>query len=196
VTRDRILAASAHEIEVYGISQFRVKRVASEFGGSVALLYTYFRDREELIAATIVHLFRDVILSQAETFLRPLRDVTSRSELVAALEQMITDAQEPARDIQRLVRIDGMSFAHHNQFAAEGIEAAKAEASEKISEVVSQLGERGLLSEGVSPIAFARVWYALFFGQISLEGQHALSIAQDEWKNALRTIALAMVRSE
>jgi AcrR family transcriptional regulator len=43
-TRDRILDAAALEIERNGMTQFRVKRVASEANVSVALLYSYFRN--------------------------------------------------------------------------------------------------------------------------------------------------------
>ena len=68
MTRDRILEASAHEIERNGLTMYRVKRVASEAGISVALLYSYFADRVELIATTIVHRFRQVLLGQAEIF--------------------------------------------------------------------------------------------------------------------------------
>jgi hypothetical protein len=44
-------------------------------------------------------------------------------------------------------------------------------------------------------VAFARIWYALFFGQISLEGEHALSINCDDWLMALEVIAESMVNS-
>ena len=33
----------------------------------------------------------------------------------------------------------------------------------------------------MSGVAFARIWYALFFGQIALEGEHALSIDAEDW---------------
>ena len=83
MTRDKILEAAAHEIERNGLTQFRVKRVASEAGISVALLYSYFDDREDLIAATIVHRFRQVLLGQAEIFTTPLRDVETTARTCA-----------------------------------------------------------------------------------------------------------------
>ena len=75
MTRDRILEAAALEIERNGLTQFRVKRVALEAGISVALLYSYFSDREDLIASAIVHRFRAVLLGLAETFTRPMLGV-------------------------------------------------------------------------------------------------------------------------
>jgi len=196
MTRDRILEASAHEIERNGLTMYRVKRVASEAGISVALLYSYFSDREELIAHTIVHRFRQVLLGQAEIFTTPLRDVSTREELRAALDHMIADAQDPARDEQRLLRIEGISFAHHNRTASEGIAQAKQEASAQIVEIVEPLVEKGLLAPGVTAVAFARIWYALFFGQIALEGEHPLSIELNAWLDALHVLANSVVAPE
>lgn len=170
MTRDRILESAALEIERNGLTQFRVKRVASEAGISVALLYSYFSDREDLIAATIVHRFRQVLLGQAETFTTPLRHVETADQLRSALRVMISDAQTPERDEGRILRIESISFAHHNLTASAGIAAAKQETSLQILEIVQPLADRGLLADGMSAVAFARIWYALFFGQISLEG--------------------------
>jgi AcrR family transcriptional regulator len=194
MTRDRILEAAAHEIEKNGLTQFRVKRVASEAGISVALLYSYFDDREGLIAATIVHRFRQALLGQADVFTTPLKGVRTAADLHAALRQMVEDAQAPELDKARILRIESMSFARHNVDASTGIAAAKAEASAQIIEWVQPLEDLGLLADGLTAVAFARIWYALFFGQIALEGEHALSIGSEEWLHALTLLADAVVR--
>jgi AcrR family transcriptional regulator len=196
MTRDKILESAALEIERNGLTQFRVKRVASEGGISVALLYSYFSDREDLIAATIVHRFRQVLLGQAEIFTTPLRNVETAEDLRAALRVMIADAQTPERDEGRILRIESISFAHHNLTASAGIAAAKQETSSQIMEIVQPLVDKGLLAEGMSGVAFARIWYALFFGQIALEGEHALSINSESWLTALNVLADSVVRSE
>jgi AcrR family transcriptional regulator len=195
MTRDKILESAALEIERNGLTQFRVKRVASVAGISVALLYSYFSDREDLIAATIVHRFRQVLLGQAETFTKPLRNVETTDQFRAAISTMIADAQTPERDEGRILRIESISFAHHNLTASAGIAAAKEETSSMIMEIVQPLVDKKLLADGISGVAFARIWYALFFGQISLEGEHALSIENDGWLEALNVLANAMVRA-
>jgi AcrR family transcriptional regulator len=195
MTRDKILESAALEIERNGLTQFRVKRVASVAGISVALLYSYFSDREDLIAATIVHRFRQVLLGQAETFTKPLRNVETPDQFRAAISTMIADAQTPERDEGRILRIESISFAHHNLTASAGIAAAKEETSSMIMEIVQPLVDKKLLADGISGVAFARIWYALFFGQISLEGEHALSIENDGWLEALNVLANAMVRA-
>ena len=178
------------------MTQFRVKRVASEAGISVALLYSYFEDREGLIAETIVHRFRQVLLGTAGIFTEPLKNVKTAEDLRAALKIMIADAQVPSRTEARILRIEGISFAHHNPTASAGILAAKAEVSDLIVSCVQPLVEKNLLAEGMSGIAFARIWYALFFGQIALEGEHSLSIGTEEWLTALNVLANAMVTSD
>jgi AcrR family transcriptional regulator len=196
MTRDKILDAAALEIERNGLTQFRVKRVASEAGISVALLYSYFEDREGLIAETIVHRFRQVLLGTAGIFTEPLKNVKTADDLRGALKIMIADAQLPNRTEARILRIEGISFAHHNPTASAGILAAKAEVSDLIVSCVQPLVEKNLLAQGMSGIAFARIWYALFFGQIALEGEHSLSIGTAEWLTALNVLANAMVTSD
>ena len=195
MTRDKILESAALEIERNGLTQFRVKRVASVAGISVALLYSYFTDREDLIAATIVHRFRQVLLGQADIFTKPLTNVLTVDDLRAAIQVMIADAQSPERNEARILRIEGISFAHHNLTASAGIAAAKQEASAQIMEFVQPLVDKGLLAEGMSGVAFARIWYALFFGQIALEGEHPLSIDSEDWLMALTVLANSVVRS-
>ena len=196
MTRDKILDSAALEIERNGLTQFRVKRVASEAGISVALLYSYFDDREGLIAATIVHRFRQVLLGTAQIFTTPLKAVETADDLRAALRTMIIDAQLPYRTEARILRIEGISFAHHNPTASAGILDAKAEVSDLIIKCVQPLVEKKLLADGMSGVAFARIWYALFFGQIALEGEHALSIDSEAWLTALNVLANSMVRSD
>jgi AcrR family transcriptional regulator len=196
MTRDKILEAAAHEIEINGLTQFRVKRVASKAQISVALLYSYFDDREDLIAATVVHRFRQVLVGLAQIFTTPLQGVETTDDLRAALKVMIADAQLPLRTDARILRIESMGFASHNPTASSGIADAKAEASDLIMESVQLLVDKGLLAEGMSGVAFARIWYALFFGQIAVEGEHALAIDSEDWLRALHVIADSMVRSD
>ncbi len=48
----------------------------------------------------------------------------------------------------------------------------------------------------MSALAFARIWYALFFGQIALEGEHALSIDPEDWLKALHVLSDSAIRPE
>jgi AcrR family transcriptional regulator len=193
-TRDKILDAAALEIERNGMTQFRVKRVASEAEVSVALLYSYFDDREDLIASTMVH--RQVLVGTAEIFTKPLRSVETTDDLREALKTIIADAQTPERTEARIHRIESMSFAQHNPAALAGIADAKQETSTLILSCVQPLVDKNLLADGMSGVAFARIWYALFFGQIALEGEHALSIDPDDWLRALHVLADAAIRTD
>ena len=55
------------------------------------------------------------------------------------------------------------------------------------------LEDKGLLAQGMTAVAFARIWYALFFGQIALDGEHSLSINEEAWLTALHVLANAVV---
>ena len=61
-------------------------------------------------------------------------------------------------------------------------------------ERVQPLVDKNLFADGMTGPAFARIWYALFFGQIALEGEHALSIDDDDWLRALYLLADAAIR--
>jgi AcrR family transcriptional regulator len=195
MTRDMILEAASREIERNGMTQFRIKRVALDAQVSVALLYSYFDDREDLIACAIVHRFRQVLLGLAETFTRPLRDVSTTDDLRQAMRVIISEAQGPLRTEARIQRIESMSFARHNPTASAGIAEAKKETASMIVQRVRPLEEMGLLADGMSAVAFARIWYALFFGQIELEGEHALAVDADEWITALSVLAEGAIRT-
>jgi AcrR family transcriptional regulator len=196
MTRDTIIEAAAHEIELNGMTQFRIKRVALAAHTSVALLYSYFDDREDLIACAIVHRFREVLLGLAETFTRPLMTVENTDDLRHALRVIIVEAQDPSRSEARIQRIESLSFARHNPTASNGILEAKRETAALIVERVKPLEDKRLLAEGVSAVAFARIWYALFFGQIELEGEHALAVNTDEWLDALTILSEAAIRQD
>ncbi len=112
MTRDTILKAAAQEIELNGMTLFRVKPWYTA-GISVALLYSYFDDREDLIACAISHRFREVLRGLAETFTSPLMGVKTTEDLRQALRIIIAEAQVPARSEARIQRMESMSFARH-----------------------------------------------------------------------------------
>jgi hypothetical protein len=89
-----------------------------------------------------------------------------------------------------------MSFARHNPTASAGIAEAKKETASLIVSRVRPLEDLHLLAEGMGAVAFARIWYALFFGQIELEGEHALSVNPEEWITALTVLAESAIRKE
>ena len=193
MTQGRILAASIEELETQGITRYRVKRVAAAANVSVSLLYSYFEDREGLLAQTIVRRYRDEVLRTATRFTAPLVGVASTEELRGAMRQMIDDAERPERYHSRGLRVESFSFARHNQTAAEGIAAAQREAGNYIVGRIQPVVDRGLLPTGMSAASFARIWYALFFGQVALEGEHSLAAPPEEWRESLYAIAEAMI---
>ncbi len=176
------------------MTQYRIKHVADTAGVSVSLIYTYFTDREGLLAETIVARYHEEVLRAAERFVAPFTGVTTTEQLRRAMRVMIDDAEQPARYLSRTIRVESFSFANHNQRAAEGIQAAQREAGAYIIAHVQPLVDHGLLASPIDAASFARVWYALFFGQVALQGEHPLAATLDEWRASLYAIADSMVR--
>jgi AcrR family transcriptional regulator len=194
--QERILTAAAREIENYGITQFRVKRVAADVVISISVLYSYFEDREELIAVTIVHRYREAIFGIVNALTLSLMDVETAEDLRRGLALMITETSQQIRAELRARRIESISFARHNLTASMGITAARQEADALMLERIQPIVDKGLLADNISSIVFARIWYSLFFGQTKLEGANDLSIESEEWLNSLRLIANSIVRTD
>ena len=188
--------AAAREIDEYGLTQFRVKRVAAAVGISISVLYSYFEDREELIAVSIVHRYREAILGIVDALTRSLMTVETADDLRQGLATMITETVQQRRAELRARRIESISFARHNMTASLGIAAARKEADALMLNRIQPIVDKGLLVENITALAFSRIWYSLFFGQTKLEGDNDLSIDSEEWLDSLRHIANAIVRTE
>jgi AcrR family transcriptional regulator len=195
-TQERILAAAAREIENYGLTQFRVKRVAADVGISISVLYSYFEDREELIAVSIVHRYREAILGIVDALTLSLMNVETTEDLRQGLALMITETVQQIRAELRARRIESISFARHNMTASLGIASARKEADTLMLNRIQPIVDKGLLAENFSALTFSRIWYSLFFGQTKLEGDNDLSIDSEEWLDSLRLIANAIVRTD
>jgi hypothetical protein len=63
----------------------------------------------------------------------------------------------------------------------------------RIAEIVQSLEDQGLFVEGMTAVTFGRIWYALFFGQVALEGQRALSVDSEAWSRALEVLTHSIV---
>ena len=197
MTQDRILEASVHELDEHGVTSYRVKRVAERAHVSASLLYTYFEDREALVAESVAARYRRSVVAAAEHFARPLRAVATRDDLRRALFELIDQSQRPDRVHAHRVRLECLAFAQHNARAAAGIEAAKREAGAVVVGAVQPLVDHGLTSPGVDAVGFARLWYALFFGQVSLAGEgHPLAQTAVAWSRSLRALVDVVARPE
>src|ERR1700678_3262017 len=62
-TRTRILGAAAHEFSANGLAGARTERIAEAAGVNKALLYYYFRSKQELYNAALEELAEQVVSS-------------------------------------------------------------------------------------------------------------------------------------
>lgn len=197
MTQDRILEASVRELDEHGVTSYRIKRVAERARVSVSLLYAYFEDRESLVAESVVARYRRAVVPAAEHFARPLRAVATRDELRRALFELIDRSQRPEHVLVHRVRLESLAFAQHNARAAAGIEAAQHEAGTILVGAVQPLVDHGLISPGIDAVSFTRLWYALFFGQVSLGGEgHPLAQTPVAWSRSLRALVDVVARPQ
>ena len=197
MTQDRILEASVRELDEHGVTSYRIKRVAERARVSVSLLYAYFEDREALVAESVVARYRRSVVPAAERFARPLRAAATREELRRALFELIDQSQRPEHARTHRVRLECLAFAQHNARAGAGIEAAQREAGAIVVGAVQPLVDHGLTSPGIDAVSFARLWYALFFGQVSLDGEgHPLAQTPVAWSRSLRALVDVVARPE
>jgi len=192
-TRDRIIQAASDELADFGISKFRVRRVAKEAGTSVALLYSYFRDRDDVIAAAVINRYRLNLDEAVSLICAPLPGVTTTDGLRSALRQMITGAMDSRLQILRTERNQCLAFAEHNAVAAAGMNEIRSEESMRFYELVQPLEAKGLLSPSMSARSFARIWLALL-SLNTFSGDHQLSLDAAEWRQAMELLADASVK--
>ena len=193
-TRERIIQAASHEMAEAGISKFRVRRVAKEAGTSIALLYSYFRDRDDVIAAAVISSYRQNLDETVALMCSPLVGVESSEGLRVALSALIDGSMESKLQLLRTQRNEYLAFARHNTVAAEGMAAILTEASARFYDAVVPLEQKSLLNPSMSARSFARIWLALL-SLNTFRGEHQLSLDAAEWRQAMTLLAETSVRS-
>ena len=192
--RQRIIEATLQELDREGSTQLRLKRVASIADTSIGLIASYFGGREGVIAeANLVRYQRTF-----DAYLAPIpSDLTidlDETELRGMITRMIDESMIPTRRELRLELVESIAVAQHNPTAAEAMAAVQLAADKRIMRVAEQFADRGLLADGVTPLAFARFWYSLLFGQVVIEGSSVFMINNDEWEATLLRISKTLIR--
>lgn len=191
-TRDRIVLAASEELREFGISKFRVRRVAKEAGTSIALLYSYFKDRDDVIAAAVISLYRENLNEAVREICVPLEGVRTVEDFRRALHIMVEGSMGTRLRTLRAQRQSSQAFAEYNAVARAGLEEVRTEASTYFFERVHPLETQGLLSPALSARSFARIWLALL-SLNAFGGGHQLSVDAEEWRQAMNLLAEAAV---
>jgi AcrR family transcriptional regulator len=161
--------------------------VARAADTSVSLIYSYFRDRDDLIAVVLVERYRRDIMELMEIICAPFEGVTTKTQFNDALMELVRRASDPDTVVGRRRRDESMSFAGHNLTAERGIDQVRAEIAGEFVTRVKHLEDLGLLRHDLSARAFIRLWFRLV--AVGTGGSHELAVSDEEWQEVLHLVA-------
>lgn len=192
-TRERLEQAMLAELDLVGPTQLRLKQVADRAGVAISVIYRYFANREDLLAAALVHRFREVEPENRIPMTELLMEHRADPDVAERLVQYLVD---PARVEQRhAVRVEIMrvyNMARQNDRALQALGEARAIASEEFLEQMNELEREGRFAPGVTGATFTRCLLGLLFGQTLFDDQLEFSVSRRDWEIALRTVVTSL----
>jgi len=180
-----ILDAARELIEANGPNSLRVSEVAERAGVAVGLMYHYFDDRDDLVAAVREAQF----LARIEADIQSLARVVGPAEMdtQAVLSIIIDDFSDPRskkRRDYRLDRMDALVAARHNKDLTKRLTVAQRRLSASIQKTIERAKADGIVAAEVDTKALA------FFLEVlplstALANVYADLPTQEAWRDLL-----------
>ena len=193
-TRLRIIEAAKAELNQFGASGFRLKRVAANADVSISLISSKFNDRDGLVAIAAAADFIIMLEHAFAPFIDALGAVDSADDLRCAIEVMIEGSLSPDGIDGRVRRLEALSIAIHDEVARETIGSALEALDHRATAALQSSLERGFIAPGVTPGSFFWVWQALQFGSPATMFSHEPLVTAGEWRDAARAIATSLTQ--
>lgn len=180
-----ILEAARELIEANGPNSLRVTDVAERAGVAVGLMYHYFDDRDDLVAAVREAQF----LARIEADIQSLARVVGPAEMdtQAVLSIIIDDFSDPRSKKRREFRLDRMEAlvaARHNKDLTKRLTVAQRRLSTSIQKVVERAKADGIVALDVDAKALAFFLEVLPLGT-ALANVYADLPTQEAWRDLL-----------
>jgi AcrR family transcriptional regulator len=180
-----ILEAARELIEANGPNSLRVTEVAERAGVAVGLMYHYFDDRDDLVAAVREAQF----LARIEADIQSLARVVGPAEMdtQAVLSIIIDDFSDPRskkRRDYRLDRMDALVAARHNKDLTKRLTVAQKRLSTSIQKTIERAKTDGIVAHDVDTKALAFFLEVLPLGT-ALANVYADLPTQEAWRNLL-----------
>lgn len=180
-----ILDAARELIEANGPNSLRVSEVAERAGVAVGLMYHYFEDRDDLVAAVREAQF----LARIEADIQSLARVVGPAEMdtQAVLSIIIDDFSDPRskkRCDYRLDRMDALVAARHNKDLTKRLTVAQRRLSASIQKTIERAKADGIVARDVDTKALAFFLEVLPLGT-ALANVYADLPTQEAWRNLL-----------
>ena len=148
-TSDLILAEARRMIEQDGVAALRVTELAERCGIAMGLLYHYFTDRNDLIAAVRESQF----LARIEEDSADLDSLVTSPNKVGSIMRTIiddfSDPRHPERSKYRMDRLEALSATRHNPALQERLTLAQARLSREIHRTIERAKADGILAEDI-----------------------------------------------
>jgi AcrR family transcriptional regulator len=188
-----ILTAARELVEANGPSGLRVSEVAERAGVAVGLMYHYFDDRDDLVAAVREAQF----LARIEADIESLAQLVGPNELdtLAVMRIIIDDFSDPRSKKRRgfrLDRMDALVAARHNKDLTKRLTIAQRRLSASIQKTIERAKADGVVAADVDTNALAFFLEVLPLGT-ALANVYADLPTEEAWRDLLMRMFTGLV---
>jgi AcrR family transcriptional regulator len=194
-TRERLLEAAISIIETQGEGAIRVDQVAELAGFTKPVLYTYFKNRDDLIVA-----------AQSERYIRALelgrpdvedavRNCSTANDFFLIMQKWVASFADVDGERRRRFRIEALGSAISREKLQEKLREANRRQAEGLGALLAIAKERQWLTLDVEPQDLAMWWTGLVLSRYVVE-MDTEYLDTDAWDAISRNVMRAMIRND
>ena len=171
--RRRLLAAAMEVVREQGAPALRMTDVAARAGVSFGLIAHHFGSREGLVSAAQRTLLEGELDADLEAARSAIAEATGASDLLDRIHDLTAALMHPARTDVRIGRAAALAVAHGREDARALIVEVVTDKLDRVSAVIAEGQERGLIRDDLDPRALATFIQAYAFGLVlaDLDGE-------------------------
>lgn len=189
-TRDRLLEAAIFIIEAQGEGAIRVDQVAELAGFTKPVLYSYFKNREELIVtAQGERYIRALELSRADVDAAVLNASTA-DEFFMIMQSWVRSFSSPDGELRRRFRIEVVGAAVTREKLQEKIREANRTQAKNLGALIQIAKDRQWLALDATSEDLSMWWTGVVLSRHLVE-MDPIGLDADAWDD----ITIAMMRS-
>jgi AcrR family transcriptional regulator len=166
LTRERILDAVSEQLESSGIAGLRLRDVAERLHVSVPSLYRFFEDREAMIDAAFIRDFSRQTLVDLDELGEVFAAAESVQDYLDGLRRLVVDVFSEHAKRARWRKLAAIAATRHDPSLLEQIEVIQRELTGRIAGLYAMGRDRGWVTSGVNPLAFAYAVQGMALGPL------------------------------
>lgn len=168
-TADRLIEFALREIHSAGHDSFNIDRVLRDSGVSRSSLYHHFGNRAGLIAAATIDEFKKMGEADNRNFRIVASTVSTSTELVEAIRQLVISSTTPERRIFRQKQIRAYYLCQNDLTLSQAIQDLTNSQLRMFTESLQMLELRGVIALHIPAPTISRWVIAQFFSQSILD---------------------------